>query len=119
MAAAASAVPASEHEAATSATGPQVVLVTGGTGLVGQGIRTFVEGAGAKDAPEGETWYYASSKDGDLRCVQTLGPLLGVAGAALFPGKRARQLQSSILNARLCRLARAGRRTTREHFSSV
>lgn len=67
MAAAASAAPAPESSDATTAAGPQVVLVTGGTGLVGQGIRAFVEGAGAKDAPEGETWYYASSKDGDLR----------------------------------------------------
>ncbi len=69
MAAASSAAPAPESSPAAPAAGPQVVLVTGGTGLVGQGIRSFVEGAGAKDAPEGETWYYASSKDGDLRCV--------------------------------------------------
>ncbi|KAA0152176.1 hypothetical protein FNF29_04043 [Cafeteria roenbergensis] len=67
MAAASSAAPAPESSPAAPAAGPQVVLVTGGTGLVGQGIRSFVEGAGAEGAPEGETWYYASSKDGDLR----------------------------------------------------
>ena len=44
---------------------PITVLVTGGTGLVGQGIKSYVESpAGKKD---GETWIFLSSKDGDLR----------------------------------------------------
>jgi GDP-L-fucose synthase len=42
----------------------KVIMVTGGSGLVGQGIRMFVEGKGFK---EGETWIFLSSKDGDLR----------------------------------------------------
>jgi hypothetical protein len=46
---------------------PVTVLVTGGSGLVGKAIQAFVEGEGAKDVGEGETWYYAGSKDGDLR----------------------------------------------------
>jgi GDP-L-fucose synthase len=43
-----------------------VILVTGGTGLVGRAVEAFVKGAGAKDA-EGETWVFLGSKDGDLR----------------------------------------------------
>lgn len=46
--------------------GGPVVLVTGGTGLVGRGIRHYIEGAG-RAAAEGETWIFLSSKDGDLR----------------------------------------------------
>jgi GDP-L-fucose synthase len=42
----------------------KIIMVTGGSGLVGQGIRMFVEGKGFK---EGETWIFLSSKDGDLR----------------------------------------------------
>jgi len=41
-----------------------VVMVTGGSGLVGSAIRSYIEQSGAKD---GETWVYLSSKDGDLR----------------------------------------------------
>lgn len=40
-----------------------VVLVTGGTGLVGKAIETVVN----KDPQEGEVWFYASSSDADLR----------------------------------------------------
>lgn len=39
-------------------------MVTGGSGLVGQAIRMYVEQSGAL---EGEEWVYLSSKDGDLR----------------------------------------------------
>jgi GDP-L-fucose synthase len=42
---------------------PTVVLVTGGTGLVGKAIEEVVNQS--KDSSE--TWYFASSKDGDLR----------------------------------------------------
>uniref|UniRef100_A0A7S3H4Z8 GDP-L-fucose synthase n=1 Tax=Spumella elongata TaxID=89044 RepID=A0A7S3H4Z8_9STRA len=42
---------------------PTVVLVTGGTGLVGKAIETVVN----KNPQEGETWFYASSSDADLR----------------------------------------------------
>ena len=38
-------------------------MVTGGSGLVGQGIRASVEKEGATD----ERWIYLTSKDGDLR----------------------------------------------------
>jgi len=41
-----------------------VVMVTGGSGLVGMGIRMYIEKSGAK---ENEKWVYLSSKDGDLR----------------------------------------------------
>lgn len=44
---------------------PTVVLVTGGSGLVGQAIKEFVEEEGNKK--EGETWIFLSSKEGDLR----------------------------------------------------
>lgn len=41
-----------------------VVMVTGGSGLVGRGIKAYVEESGAK---ENEEWVFLSSKDGDLR----------------------------------------------------
>lgn len=43
-----------------------VILVTGGTGLVGKAMEAYVKGKGAGDA-EGETWVFLSSKDADLR----------------------------------------------------
>ena len=45
---------------------PRTILVTGGTGLVGEAIRAFVSGPGASDAA-GESWVFLSSKDCDLR----------------------------------------------------
>lgn len=48
-----------------------VILVTGGSGLVGQAIKTIVE----REKLEGtanskiETWIFCGSKDGDLRYV--------------------------------------------------
>jgi len=39
------------------------IMVTGGSGLVGQAIKTYVDTGGKK---EGETWVFLSSKDGDL-----------------------------------------------------
>jgi GDP-L-fucose synthase len=51
---------------------PDVVLVTGGTGLVGKGIdhiiNTEPEGSRFGRKP-GETWVFASSSEGDLRSV--------------------------------------------------
>lgn len=44
----------------------KVILVTGGSGLVGQAIRTVVEG----EKKENEVWIFLSSKDGDLRYVK-------------------------------------------------
>ena len=41
-----------------------VVLVTGGSGLVGMAIKDYIDLTGAKD---GETWVFLSSKMGDLR----------------------------------------------------
>lgn len=55
----------SESTNGDTATGPSVVLVTGGSGLVGQAIKDFVEEEGNKKADE--TWIFLSSKDGDLR----------------------------------------------------
>ncbi|KAG6875685.1 hypothetical protein C0992_002837 [Termitomyces sp. T32_za158] len=49
---------------------PAVVLVTGGTGLVGKAIKHVVETepVGSRfGKKEGETWIFASTKDGDLR----------------------------------------------------
>jgi GDP-L-fucose synthase len=43
----------------------KVILVTGGSGLVGQAIRTVVEA----DPKPDESWIFLSSKDGDLRFV--------------------------------------------------
>jgi len=39
------------------------IMVTGGSGLVGQAIKAYVDTGGKK---EGETWVFLSSKDGDL-----------------------------------------------------
>lgn len=39
-------------------------MVTGGSGLVGSGIRMYIEQSGAK---KNEKWIYLSSKEGDLR----------------------------------------------------
>lgn len=50
---------------------PAVVLVTGGTGLVGKAIQHVIneEPIGSRfGRKEGETWIFASSQDGDLRC---------------------------------------------------
>jgi GDP-L-fucose synthase len=57
------------EEAATngvteSSTTPTVVMVTGGSGLVGAAIRAYIEETGARD---NESWIYLSSQDGDLR----------------------------------------------------
>ncbi|GMH83162.1 hypothetical protein TrVE_jg3744 [Triparma verrucosa] len=43
----------------------KVVLVTGGSGLVGSAIKDFVENKGGR--AEGEEWVFLSSKDGDLK----------------------------------------------------
>mmetsp|Transcript_2079 Transcript_2079/g.2979 ORF Transcript_2079/g.2979 Transcript_2079/m.2979 type:complete len:324 (+) Transcript_2079:161-1132(+) len=40
-----------------------VVMVTGGSGLVGSAIKSYIEDT----KPENETWIFLSSKDGDLR----------------------------------------------------
>lgn len=42
---------------------PSVVLVTGGSGLVGKAIEAFL----AEENDTSETWVFLSSKDGDLR----------------------------------------------------
>ena len=43
----------------------KVVLVTGGSGLVGSAIKGFVTNGGGQ--AEGEQWVFLSSKDGDLK----------------------------------------------------
>lgn len=49
--------------------GKMVVMVTGGSGLVGAAIRQYIEDEHAKDATaySNESWIYLSSKEGDLR----------------------------------------------------
>lgn len=50
----------------------QVVLVTGGSGLVGQALQHVLatEAVGSRYGKlEGEKWIFLSSKDGDLRLV--------------------------------------------------
>jgi GDP-L-fucose synthase len=42
----------------------KVIMVTGGSGLVGSGIRMYVA---ESDTRLDEEWIYLSSKDGDLR----------------------------------------------------
>ncbi len=42
---------------------PSTILVTGGSGLVGQAIKAYTD----SNALEGETWIFLSSNDGDLR----------------------------------------------------
>lgn len=46
----------------------KVILVTGGTGLVGKAIEWVINNdKGRFGSLEGEKWIYLSSKDGDLR----------------------------------------------------
>ena len=40
-----------------------IIMVTGGSGLVGSAIKSYAE----SNPKEGETWIFLSSKDGDLR----------------------------------------------------
>ena len=44
--------------------GMKVILVTGGTGLVGRALEEAV----SRDPSPEERWIFLSSKDGDLRC---------------------------------------------------
>lgn len=44
----------------------KVILVTGGTGLVGRGIRAAMEREGKRSDEE---WHFVSSKDADLTYV--------------------------------------------------
>lgn len=46
-----------------------VILVTGGSGLVGQAIKTVIdeERKHSGDSISNETWIFCGSKDGDLR----------------------------------------------------
>lgn len=46
---------------------PIVVMVTGGSGLVGASIADYIKESGAKDS---EKWIFLGSKDGDLRSRQ-------------------------------------------------
>jgi len=49
---------------------PSVILVTGGSGLVGDAIKYIIETepVGSKfGKKEGETWIFARSSDGDLK----------------------------------------------------
>jgi len=54
---------------------PNIILVTGGTGLVGKAIEHVIntepEGSRFGKQP-GETWIFAGSSEGDLRCVADL-----------------------------------------------
>jgi len=48
----------------TTAGEEAIVMVTGGSGLVGSAIREYIDESGAR---QNEKWIYLSSKDGDLR----------------------------------------------------
>ena len=48
----------------TTTTSNTIVLVTGGSGLVGQAIKSYVSN---NHKENNETWIYLSSNDGDLR----------------------------------------------------
>jgi GDP-L-fucose synthase len=60
-------VPATEVQDNTPAT----ILVTGGSGLIGHGIQWALDHSGDKMflRRSNETWYFANSKDADLRYV--------------------------------------------------
>ena len=50
-----------------------IILVTGGTGLIGQAIKHVIETepVGSRFGKrEGETWIFAASSEGDLRQVE-------------------------------------------------
>lgn len=47
----------------------RVIMVTGGTGLVGKGIEEFIKDD--TEASSNESWIFLSSKDGDLRDAVT------------------------------------------------
>lgn len=55
-----------------TASSPQVVLVTGGSGLVGRALQWVVENDPDERfaKKDGEKWVYLTSKDGDLRDMQ-------------------------------------------------
>lgn len=55
---------------------PSVILVTGGTGLVGYAIQHVIdtEPVGSRfGRREGEKWVFIGTKDADLRCVSHCG----------------------------------------------
>jgi FlaA1/EpsC-like NDP-sugar epimerase len=74
----------------------KVVLVTGGTGLVGKGIEAHIQENAAKHA--NEKWIYLSSKDGDLRKIGRYQ-------------KNFREVQTNPRNPSRCH----GRRSVQEH----
>lgn len=55
-----------------TASDPQTVLVTGGSGLVGKALQYVIENDSDErfSKREGEKWVYLTSKDGDLRDLQ-------------------------------------------------
>lgn len=44
-----------------------IILVTGGSGLVGQAIKTVIDEENKLGTSGNETWIFCGSKDGDLR----------------------------------------------------
>mmetsp|Transcript_3137 Transcript_3137/g.7846 ORF Transcript_3137/g.7846 Transcript_3137/m.7846 type:complete len:318 (-) Transcript_3137:704-1657(-) len=48
-------------------TGKHIILVTGGSGLVGKAVEEVLQGA----TPDNEQWYFASSKDADLTSYES------------------------------------------------
>ena len=51
----------------TSSSSNTIVLVTGGSGLVGQAIKSYVSNNNNDKDNNNETWIFLSSNDGDLR----------------------------------------------------
>lgn len=73
-----------------------VILVTGGSGLVGKAIEKVVaENNGFRE--RGERWVFLSSKDGDLRCALggTASAARGAERASGCPAEIPRLLQRS------------------------
>lgn len=58
---------ASAAPSAPPADAPSVILVTGGSGLVGKAVEQFVTKGDGAAAAAGERWVFLSSKDADLR----------------------------------------------------
>ena len=51
----------------------KIILVTGGSGLVGNAVRTIAQ---TEEKRPNEQWIFLSSKDGDLRYKALFNPFL-------------------------------------------
>lgn len=90
---------------------PDVVLVTGGSGLVGKGIEHIIstepEGSRFGKRP-GETWIFARSSEGDLRSVFSLFPFDHVLTAIDRDPEQTRRLYEKYKPTHVIHLAALG-----------